>query len=196
MGNYNFKQFIKILGGTFVTLFIVLELVRGHYGQLDTKLLWEDFGTCSSIVLIIGFCFDRWMWKWPIFHKWLVPFPCLSGEWEGHIFYNWDGSDRDKKIKLMIRQTFLQVLVYIETNESYSNSICASFDFDEMRGHRDLIYSYINEPDVTIRDRSQIHYGTARLRYKEDENTLEGTYWTDRKSVGDIILTRAKPKTC
>ena len=58
MGNHNFKQFIQILGGMFVALFIILELVRGHYGQLDAKLLWEDFGTCSSIVLIIGFCFD------------------------------------------------------------------------------------------------------------------------------------------
>ena len=139
MGNYNFKQFAQILGGTFVTVFIILELVRGHYGQLDAKLLWEDFGTCSSIVLIIGFCFNKWMWKWSISQKWLVPFPCLAGEWEGHIFYNWEGLDRDKKIKLKIRQTFLQVLVCIETNESYSNSICASFDFDEKRGHNNLI---------------------------------------------------------
>lgn len=192
MGNNNLKQFIQILGGTFIALFIILELIRGHYGQLDAKLLWEDFGTCTSIVLIIGFCFDRWMWRWSVFQNWLVPFPCLAGEWEGHIFYKWGGSDMDKKIKLKIRQTFLQVLVCIETNESHSKSICASFDFNEMRGHNDLIYSYINEPDVTIRDRSQIHYGTSRLRYKKEEDTLEGTYWTDRKSVGDIILTRKK----
>lgn len=190
MGNNNLKYFIQILGGIFVALFIVIELLRNHYGQLDIKFLWEDFGTCLSIVSIIGFCFNKWMWKWSIFQSWLVPFPCLAGEWEGHIFYNWDGIDRDKIIKLKIRQTFLQVQICIETNESHSNSICASFDFDEMRGHRDLVYSYINEPDVTIRERSQIHYGTAKLRYNDKEGTLEGTYWTDRKSVGDIILTR------
>lgn len=192
MGNYNLKLFIQIIGGMFIASFIILELVSGHYGQLDAKLLWEDFGTCLSVVLIIAFCFDRWLWRLPVFQKWLVPFPCLAGEWEGHIFYNWDGADRDKKIKLKICQTFLQVQVLVETNESHSSSICASFDFDEMRGHSNLIYSYINEPDVTIRDRSQIHYGTARLRYKEEEKTLEGFYWTDRKSVGDIILTRIK----
>ena len=61
-----------------------------------------------------------------------------------------------------------------------------------MRGHKYLIYNYINEPDVTIRGRSQIHYGTAKLRYKEEDGALEGNYWTDRKSVGDIFLTRIK----
>ena len=105
-------------------------------------------------------------------------------------FFNWNGTDQEKKIKIKIRQRFLQIQVLIETNESYSNSICASFDFDEMRGHKELVYSYINVPDVTIRGRSQIHYGTARLRYKEKDKTLEGTYWTDRKSVGDMILTK------
>lgn len=56
----------------------------------------------------------------------------------------------------------------------------------------DFRYNYINEQDVTIRGRSQIHYGTAKLRYKEEDDTLEGNYWTDRKSVGDIFLTRIK----
>lgn len=192
MGNYNLNKFLQILGGMFVVTFIIIGVLRGHYGQLDIKLIWEDFGTSLSIVSIIGFCFEKWMWKWFIFHRWLVPFPCLAGEWEGDIFYNWNGSDKEKKIKLKIRQTFLQVQVLIETNESHSNSICASFDFDKMRGHSYLVYSYINVPDVTIRERSQIHYGTASLRYKENEKTLEGSYWTDRKSVGDIILTRIK----
>lgn len=190
MGSYNFKRFIQILGGTFVATFIIIGLLRGHYGQIYINVLWEDFGTSLSIVSIIGFCLNKWMWKWSIFHGWLVPFPCLEGEWEGDIFYNWNGTDKEKKIKIKIKQSFLQIQVLIETNESYSNSICASFDFDEMRGHRELIYSYINVPDVTIRERSQIHYGTARLRYKEKDKTLEGTYWTDRKSVGDIILTK------
>ena len=192
MGNYNLKRFIQILGGAFVAIFIIIGLFRGHYGQLNVGIIWEDFGTCLSIVTIIGLCFEKWMWKWSIFYSWLVPFPCLAGEWDGQIFYNWDGSNRDKRVKLIIRQTFLQIQIFIETTESHSNSICASFDFDEKRGHSNLIYSYINEPDVTIRDRSQIHYGTARLRYKEEEKTLEGFYWTDRKSVGDIILTRIK----
>ena len=96
MGNYNLKQFIQIIGGLLIALFIIIELVSGHFGQLDAKLLWEDFGTCMSVVLIITFCFDRWLWRLPVFQKWLVPFPCLAGEWEGHIFYNWDGIDMDK----------------------------------------------------------------------------------------------------
>lgn len=54
-------------------------------------------------------------------------------------------------------------------------------------GKDSLLLSEISD---NSRERSQIHYGTARLRYKEKDKTLEGTYWTDRKSVGDIILTK------
>lgn len=192
MGNYNLKKFIQILGGIFVTIFILIGLFGNHYGQLNLKFIWEDFGTSLSIVSLIGFCFNKWMWKWCIFHRWLVSFPCLSGEWDGYIFYNWNVSKKKKKVKIKIRQTFLQVQVVIGTNESHSNSISASFNFDEMRGHSYLIYNYINEPNVTIRERSPIHYGTAKLMYKEKDKILEGFYWTDRKSVGDIILTKCK----
>ncbi len=194
MGNYNLKKFIQILGGIFVTIFILTGLFANHFGKLDLKFLWRDFETSVSIVSIIGFCFNKWMWKWSLFHRWLVPFPCLSGEWDGHIFYDWNGSNRKKKAKIKIRQTFLQVQVIIETNESHSNSICASFDFDEMRGHSYLVYTYINEPNVTIRERSPIHYGTAKLMYEGKNKKLEGSYWTDRKSVGDIILSKCKKK--
>ena len=85
MGNYNFKRFIQILGGTFVATFIIIGLLRGHYGQIYINVLWEDFGTSLSIVSIIGFCLNKWMWKWSIFNGWLVPFPCLEGEWEGEM---------------------------------------------------------------------------------------------------------------
>lgn len=56
MGNYNFKRFIQILGGTFIATFIIIGLLRGHYGQLYINVLWQDFGTSLSIVSIIGYC--------------------------------------------------------------------------------------------------------------------------------------------
>ena len=34
----------------------------------------------------------------------------------------------------------------------------------------------------------QIHYGTTRLEISDDTNTLEGEYWTSRKTTGDIKL--------
>ena len=80
----------------------------------------------------------------------------------------------------------------METDESKSRSVGGSFDVDKMRGYQRLIYSYLNEPEVTVRNRSQIHYGTAMLEYNDKEDTLKGTYWTDRKTTGRIVLTKLK----
>lgn len=40
MGNYNFKRFIQILGGTFIATFIIIGLLRGHYGQLYIQMYY------------------------------------------------------------------------------------------------------------------------------------------------------------
>lgn len=194
MYNYKVKSFCKIIGILFIACFIIIEVAKGHWNWEVENIsgIWNDFGSCVSCVALIGFCFEKWMWKWPIFHSWLVPFPCLDGKWKGSIYYSWNGSDHNKDITFVIKQTFFRIIIFIETNESRSRSICASYDFDETRGHKFLIYSYINEPDVLLRETSQIHYGTAKLLYSEQDGSLEGTYWTDRRSVGDIVVTKVK----
>ena len=63
-------------------------------------------------------------------------------------------------------------------------------DIDEDREIKRLFYNYQNEPKPEFRDRSQIHYGTVRLNISEDNNKLDGEYWTSRKSVGTISLKR------
>lgn len=118
----------------------------------------------------------------------MVPFPSLAGKWQGTINYSWNDKENSKDIHLTIHQTFLWIQIIIETDESKSRSICGSFDIEKMRGRQHLIYSYLNEPNATVRDRSQIHYGTAMLEFNDSGDTLNGTYWTDRKSVGDMNL--------
>lgn len=57
-----------------------------------------------------------------------------------------------------------------------------------MRGQQHLIYTYLNEPDAVVRERSQIHYGSARLLIDNSAKLMNGNYWTDRKSIGTIRL--------
>lgn len=188
MVNYNIKRFCWVFGALLIVSFIFIRLLWGHIGDYSVSHLWSDLSSSISITAIFAFAFERWLWKLPIFQRWLVPFPSLAGEWQGTISYNWNNTDNSKDINLTIRQTFLRIQIIIETDESKSRSICGSFDIEKMRGRQHLIYSYLNEPNATVRDRSQIHYGTAMFEFNDTGDTLNGTYWTDRKSVGDMNL--------
>lgn len=188
MVNYNIKRFCWVFGVLLIVSFIFIRLLLGHIGDYSVSHLWSDLSSSISITAIFAFTFERWLWKLPIFQGWLVPFPSLAGEWQGTINYNWNNTDNSKDINLTIRQTFLRIQIIIETDESMSRSICGSFDIERMRGRQHLIYSYLNEPKAMVRDRSQIHYGTAMLEFNDKGNSMTGTYWTDRKSVGDMNL--------
>lgn len=91
-------------------------------------------------------------------------------------------------ITVIIKHHFFNIQIKIKTNESSSISTCGSFDIDEDRGLKQLIYTYQNNPKATIRDKSEIHYGTARLEISDDAKFLEGEYWTSRKTTGDIKI--------
>lgn len=69
------------------------------------------------------------------------------------------------------------------TEESKSSSISASID--KIQDEWQLIYFYLNVPQAKVRDRSSIHYGTALLSIENPEK-LQGQYFTDRKTTGDM----------
>jgi len=49
---------------------------------------------------------------------------------------------------------------------------------------------YRNEPRLQVRGRSPIHYGSLWLQVSEKPaQMLEGHYWTDRKTAGEMRLT-------
>ena len=54
---------------------------------------------------------------------------------------------------------------------------------------------YRNTPKVQVRPRSEIHHGAMWLRLQDDpEASLEGHYWTDRNTRGDIRLSNRRSK--
>jgi hypothetical protein len=136
--------------------------------------------------------FIGWGWRLKIFYPWLVPFPNLSGEWEGSIKSNW----KEKKlepipIEVSITQNFFNIQVRIKTKESRSYSIGASFDIDNERGFHQLFYTYLNTPKAGVREKSKIHYGSTILNFDGFIVTkMDGEYWTDRETTGEITLTK------
>ncbi len=149
-------------------------------------------GLKGIISAIFAIFFVSHAWKWKSFAGWLVPFPNLNGCWEGCIKYNYDGKDSSRKIEVNIKQTFISIIVNLESKESHSKNFCGSFNIDKRRDEKQLIYSYFNEPDAKYRNRSPLHYGTTKLEISSDDKSMKGEYWTNRGSAGSISLKKCK----
>lgn len=177
--------------GTFIIIFIVTQDLE----SIDLNKALSNVSTTITINLVIWLGFIKWAWKWKIFYPWLVPFPNLSGEWKGHI-----KSNRKEKNSILtdisITQTFFHIQIKVKTSESSSYSIASSFDIDKDRGLQQLFYSYLNTPRSGVRNRSEIHYGSARLNFNGFKvNEIEGEYWTTRETTGEIKIRKISTDT-
>ena len=189
MVEYNIKRYITAIIVVFLVTAVSYYLIA-HILVGATIGIWSIISTGISITAIITVLFVSWAWKWRIFRGWLVPIPNLNGRWEGKILYKEGGEDKSRKVSVSIKQTFLYIVVRFCSKESKSLSFCGSFNIDEKRGIRQLIYSYQNDPNTIIRKKSPIHYGTTVLEISPNRSAMHGEYWTSRETHGIISLTK------
>ena len=130
-----------------------------------------------------------------IFRGWLVPFPDLTGTWEGTLATAWANPETGEvppaiDVRLVIRHYFDRIGCVLYTAESMSWSTAATLYSNDADAIKRLSYTYINQPKASVRDRSAISNGAAVFRIIEGKiRRLEGQYWTDRKTTGDMALT-------
>jgi len=192
MVKHNIRIFaFAILGLAFIVYAIIFSLTQ-NFDSIDFQKAITHVSTTISINIILWMLFIAWAWKWKIFYPWLVPFPNLSRNWEGTIKSNWKEKLLEPiPIEVSITQNFFNVQVRIKTKESRSYSIGASFDIDNERGFQQLFYTYLNTPKAGVRERSEIHYGSTILNFDGFKVTkMDGEYWTDRETTGDITLNK------
>jgi hypothetical protein len=145
--------------------------------------------------IIIGL-FVKWVWKWPLLHPWLVPFPNLNGTWKGTLHSTYVDPNTGERIApitatLTIRQTFTDISCLMRTDEMQSSSGLAGFLLDEGQQQKQLAYTYCSRPKLTLTDKSPMHDGSVVLDIIGAPPTkLSGCYWTTRDTVGDIELRR------
>jgi hypothetical protein len=192
MVKHNIRIFaFAILGLAFI-VYATIFLLTQNLESIDFHKALTHVSTTISINIILWMIFIAWAWKFKIFYPWLVPFPNLSGDWEGTIKSNWKEKELEPiPIEVSITQNFFNVQVRIKTKESRSYSIGASFDIDNERGFQQLFYTYLNTPKAGVRERSEIHYGSTILNFDGFKVTkMDGEYWTDRETTGEITLTK------
>lgn len=190
MIRYNLKTYGTVILGLAFATFVILFIATQDLKSIDSIKVLENISTTISINIILWAFFVSCAWKWKFFHSWLVQTPNLSGVWKGEIKTNWeDAKEEIIKIEIKIKQSFFHIQVKINTEESSSYSLSASFDIDKERGHQRLFYTYLNTPKSGVRNRSAIHYGSALLNFDGfNVEEMEGEYWTSRESSGEIKL--------
>lgn len=146
------------------------------------KLAYSLIGFAGEAIAVSGlfqFLYDKWFWRFRIFNFWKIP--VLAKKYNGSFVSSYDGKERSAELN--VKQTFLSIKIKMKTEESFSYSINETLE--ENNGVMVLTYTYLNEPDLTLLDRSKMHFGTATLVCDNTEE-LTGNYYTNRQTTGTM----------
>jgi SMODS-associating 2TM, beta-strand rich effector domain len=167
-----------------------------YLSKIGLVINWDSVKQLPTVITIyatLSYVFTRWLWRMPLLRGWLVPFPDLQGTWQGEIITTWKDpqigpSGGPIPVILVIRQNFSSIWCTMHSINSDSRSTAAQLNFDA-DGTVRLTYNYTNRPKATVRDQMAMHDGAAILRLVlRPRRTLEGEYWTNRRSIGDISV--------
>jgi SMODS-associating 2TM, beta-strand rich effector domain len=175
------------------TLYTVAFFLTHQTIPNDTSKLVAAFPTVLGYGLLV---FNRWAWRWPLIHR-FVGRPRIDGTWVGKLQVSAESklpesaSREERDVALVIEQTYFSVGVTTLTKESASQSTSTSLRADADSSNRKVLaYTYLNVPKQQHRERSPQHSGASRMHIVGREpQTIEGTYWTDRYTAGDMSFT-------
>ena len=189
-------RFVKAILYTAVAVWAVILFLSG---QSVSSAVLRPFSMVTSIVVLLSIVFELWLWKLQLLHGWFVKRPVIEGTWRAELRSNWKDANGAAIPPIhgymVIRQTFLNLSLRLLTAESSSYLVGTEIVCSD-----DGLYCvsgvYRNEPSYENRDRSPIHYGAVWLQVIEKPTQkLEGHYWTDRNTAGELRLTdRQKQK--
>lgn len=179
------------IAATVVSLLYALALVT-----TGTNLPNSIARALSFLPTLLGLgavAFDIWLWRMP-FIRFFVDRPLLAGTWIGVIVpavNNPTGNMSNRgeiEAGMVIEQTFWTLAFTTFTLESTSHSISAFIvnQTDSKRQKR-VGYFYHNEPSLAFRHQSAPSNGATHFNVSgRMPKVMTGTYWTDRKSAGDL----------
>jgi len=186
------------------TLIGVTAIIWGFFllaaGYPLTKDLFDPFSKVVGMLVIVLFLFDRWLWKLPIIHAIFVPFSDVSGTWKGQIISSWKDEKTGNSIEpidafLVIFQTYSFINIRMITKESKSDLLSGNI-IQSPAGPEKIAGVYDNIPNLSVREKSPIHFGGLLLEIQTGDNTiLNGEYWTDRGTKGTLHFDKRMKKT-
>lgn len=192
-----------MISGILIRLLVLLVAVVFVVGSWITTgapntSLFSFFSIAVLVCTVLLMLWDKWIWKSKLAQ--MIPGVSrdLSGTWEANLESFWinpatGSSPPAKTVYMVIRQTSSSASVTLISDESKSKSSLARVVEED--GSWLLHYVYTNEPRLEVRGRSPIHHGSAVLAVTgSPAKRLEGGYWTDRDSKGQLKLMKRSKK--
>ncbi len=186
----------KIYVGIFSILSIAIYLIAIWFFSASEESFLNHFKAISVAVSFDGvfiWLFTKYIWKWKRLYNWLVPFPDLNGTWKGEIKSNYIDKNTQAKIgeisaTLTIQQSFVYTHCLLKTATMESSSFVSQFDINKEKQQLKLVYSYGGEANLLLKDKNPTHFGTTMLNIEANGEVLRGSYWTDRKTTGELTF--------
>jgi len=186
------QAIVFIVGG----VYFIVYLAKG----LPTGDLLQPLGAAGAAAALFVLAFDHWLWRVPKVGFLVSRRPDIRGTWRGTLASHWiDPQTKqrippDPEVYLVIRQTYWTVSANLITKESKSCSTVATVE-DDGCGQRQLVAMYRNTPRAAVRHRSEVHHGSFKLDLSGNPVVrLEGYYWTDRNTMGELEFDRRSGK--
>lgn len=178
-----------------VSLTVVL-LVGALYlqGQSIIKPSVHALSWITTIVVSALFVWNKWLWACKPFYR-LSKMPDVRGTWKAELNSLWKnpatGQIRGKiEVYLVFRQTLSNLDMRLFSVESSSVSLSASIVTDG-EGVHTIAATYRNEPSPEHLSHSPMSHGAALLNVRGESVVaqIDGKYWTDRNSMGALVMT-------
>jgi hypothetical protein len=163
-------------------------------GGVQVSPQWlHPFSIVLGAMMVFLSAFDLWLWRIRLLHPWLVKRPVLGGTWRAELRSDWIDPATGLGIGpingfIVVRQTFSRLTLRLITEESNSELIGAEILRADDGTYR-VLGVYRNEPKLSVRHRSPIHYGALAVQLSgSPPERIEGHYWTDRDTAGELAL--------
>ena len=175
-----------------VTYFVGLLVLEAPAG----RVLMQLSGLAVMAASVLLFAFDRFLWK--LLRKvprvkYLVKRPMLHGTWKGtfesdYVYPETGKREGPTEAYLAARQTYSSLHVRFITGRSASESMACELK-TKSDGRYEVYAVYENRPPLLAQEASPVHRGGLILDVVGDPaHALTGSYWTDRKTQGDLKL--------
>lgn len=169
-----------------------LVLFNLGFDILDWWRFFVSFLPTLAVVAVI--IWDVWLWRLPGVQQ-LVRRPDLRGLWQVTLTPHSDsaipnGGNRGPIMAFLeIKQSFWGVHLRLYSKESSSKSTATTWLPTYESAVDDLTFIYDNTPRVSESPRSMRSSGTCTLAPTSlKPSEIEGTYFTDRFTKGDMLL--------
>ncbi|MRG57830.1 hypothetical protein GF108_19900 [Phyllobacterium sp. SYP-B3895] len=192
-------QFGLVLAGVVLSFYLAQNAYGYVFGDMPaTPEKWSLLFLVSAAILA-GLVQLIWSLAW----HWLPSlqrhtFPNLNGTWTGQVVSTYSDPATGIQVPpiqvaIAIRQGFFSTSVTFKSGETKSQTTqCFLKPFYQIGKFR-IWYIYDTDPQAQFRSRSMPHEGVCYLDlyFDEDRNKLRGTYHTERKTTGEIVVARS-----